>query len=198
LIRLAAFQNPEFYRAQAMRLPVSDKPRVIGCAENFPNHIALPRGCLDAAKELLRENGIRFDLRDERFDGQRLDLRFAGMLRPDQEEAMAQVVRHDTGVLCAPTAFGKTVTSAAVIARRGVNTLVLVHRTQLLKQWQERLQAFLGVGKDVIGTIGGGKAAASQGIRCGRECICLKRRPVTKILSPAAGWLAARQGRPGR
>ena len=144
-----------------MRLPVSDKPRVIGCAENFPNHIALPRGCLDAAKELLRENGIRFDLRDERFDGQRLDLRFAGMLRPDQEEAMAQVVRHDTGVLCAPTAFGKTVTSAAVIARRGVNTLVLVHRTELLKQWQQRLQAFLGVGKDVIGTIGGGKAEPS-------------------------------------
>jgi len=161
LIRLAAFQNPEFYRAQAMRLPVWDKPRVIGCAENFPNHIALPRGCLDAAKELLRENGIRFDLRDERFDGQRLDLRFAGMLRPDQEEAMAQVLRHDTGVLCAPTAFGKTVTSAAVIARRGVNTLVLVHRTELLKQWQERLRAFLGVGKDVIGTIGGGKAEPS-------------------------------------
>jgi superfamily II DNA or RNA helicase len=161
LIRLAAFQNREFYRAQAMRLSVWDKPRVIGCAENFPNHIALPRGCLDAAKELLRENGIRFDLRDERFDGQRLDLRFAGMLRPDQEEAMAQVLRHDTGVLCAPTAFGKTVTSAAVIARRGVNTLVLVHRTELLKQWQERLQAFLGVGKDVIGTIGGGKAEPS-------------------------------------
>jgi superfamily II DNA or RNA helicase len=161
LIRLAAFQNPEFYRAQAMRLPVWDKPRVIGCAENFPNHIALPRGCLDAAKELLRENGVRFDLRDERFDGQRLDVRFAGMLRPDQEEAMAQVLRHDIGVLCAPTAFGKTVTSAAVIARRGVNTLVLVHRTELLKQWQERLQAFLGVGKDVIGTIGGGKAAPS-------------------------------------
>jgi superfamily II DNA or RNA helicase len=161
LIRLAAFQNPEFYKAQAMRLPVWDKPRVIGCAENFPNHIALPRGCLDAAKELLRENGIRFDLRDERFDGQRLDVSFAGTLRPDQEEAMAQVLRHDTGVLCAPTAFGKTVTSAAVIARRGVNTLVLVHRTELLKQWQERLQAFLGVGQDVIGTIGGGKARPS-------------------------------------
>jgi superfamily II DNA or RNA helicase len=161
LIRLAAFQNPEFYRAQAMRLPVWDKPRVIGCAENFPNHIALPRGCLDAAKELLRENGIRFNLRDERYDGQRLDVRFAGMLRPDQEEAMAQVLRHDIGVLCAPTAFGKTVTSAALIARRGVNTLVLVHRTELLKQWQERLQAFLGVGEEVIGTIGGGKAKPS-------------------------------------
>jgi superfamily II DNA or RNA helicase len=65
---------------------------------------------------------------------------------------------HDVGVLCAPTAFGKTVTAAAMIARRGVNTLVLVHRTELLKQWQERLQAFLGVGKGMIGTIGGGKA----------------------------------------
>ena len=68
------------------------------------------------------------------------------------------MLRHDTGILCAPTAFGKTVTAAALIARRGVNTLVLVHRTELLKQWQERLQAFLGVGKGVIGTIGGGKA----------------------------------------
>ncbi|WP_342781754.1 DEAD/DEAH box helicase [Tepidimonas thermarum] len=67
----------------------------------------------------------------------------------------------DAGVLCAPTAFGKTVTAAAMIARRGVNTLVMVHRTELLKQWQERLQAFLGVGKGMVGTIGGGKAKPS-------------------------------------
>ena len=60
-------------------------------------------------------------------------------------------------MLCAPTAFGKTVTAAAIIARRGVNTLVLVHRTELLKQWQVRLAAFLDAGKDVIGVIGGGK-----------------------------------------
>ena len=158
LIRLAAFQNPEFYKAQAMRLPVWDEPRVIGCAENFPNHIALPRGCLDAAKELLRESGIRCELRDERFGGESLEVSFAGTLRPDQEVAVAAMLRHDTGILCAPTAFGKTVTAAALIARRGVNTLVLVHRTELLKQWQERLQVFLGVGKGAIGTIGGGKA----------------------------------------
>ncbi len=158
LIRLAAFQNPEFYKAQAMRLSVWDEPRVIGCAENFPNQIALPRGCLDAASELLRENGIRYELRDERFIGEPLEVRFAGTLRPDQEAAVAAMLRHDTGILCAPTAFGKTVTAAALIARRGVNTLVLVHRTELLKQWQERLQAFLDLGKGVIGTIGGGKA----------------------------------------
>jgi superfamily II DNA or RNA helicase len=158
LIRLAAFQNPEFYKAQAMRMSVWDKPRVIGNAENYPRHIALPRGCLDAVLELLRDNGIACDLRDERFSGEPMDVSFVGTLRLDQEAAVSGMLNHDTGVLCAPTAFGKTVTAAALIARRGVNTLVLVHRTELLKQWQERLQAFLGVGKGVVGSIGGGKA----------------------------------------
>ena len=158
LIRLAAFQNPEFYKAQAMRMSVWDKPRVIGNAENYPQHIALPRGCLDAVLVLLKDNGIRCDLRDERYGGEHIEASFVGRLRPDQEMAVAALLHHEAGVLCAPTAFGKTVTAAAIIARRGVNTLVLVHRTDLLKQWQERLQAFLGVGKGMIGTIGGGKA----------------------------------------
>ncbi len=161
LIRLAAFQNPEFYRAQAMRISVWDKPRVIGCAENYPQHIALPRGCLDAALTLLQENGIACDLRDERYGGESIEAIFVGTLRDDQEAAVAATLRHDIGVLSAPTAFGKTVTAAAVIARRGVNTLVLVHRTELSKQWQERLQAFLGVGTGGLGTIGGGKTKPS-------------------------------------
>jgi superfamily II DNA or RNA helicase len=137
---------------------VWDKPRVIGRAENYPQHIALPRGCLAAVTELLADNNIRIDLRDERIAGKAITVGFAGTLRFDQEAAVAAMLRSDTGVLCAPTAFGKTVTAAAMIARRGVNTLVLVHRTELLKQWQERLQAFLGVGKDVVGVIGGGKS----------------------------------------
>ena len=161
LIRLAAFQNPEFYKAQAMRLSVWDKPRVIGSAENFPQHIALPRGCLEAAVALLKEHAIRCDIFDERTVGESLVVSFVGILRLDQEATVAAMLRSDFGVLCAPTAFGKTVTAAALIAKRAVNTLVLVHRTELLKQWQERLRAFLGVGKGVIGTIGGGKAKPS-------------------------------------
>lgn len=134
LIRLAALQNPEFYKSQAMRMSVWDKPRVIGCAESYPQHIALPRGCQAAALSLLRENGITSDLRDERFGGQPLDVSFVGNLRIDQEAAIAAMLPHDASVLCAPTAFGKTVTAATLIARRGVNTLVLVHRTELLKR----------------------------------------------------------------
>jgi len=165
LIRLAAFQNPEFYKAQAMRMSVWDKPRIIGNAEHYPQHIALPRGCLDAALVLLKDNGIRCDLRDERFAGEPIKADFVGNLRPDQQLAVATMLKHDAGVLCAPTAFCKTVTAAAIIARRGVNTLVLVHRTDLLKQWQERLQTFLGLdnktAKGVVGTIGGGKVKPS-------------------------------------
>lgn len=110
------------------------------------------------ARRLGTANGIRCDLQDERYAGEPIDVSFVGTLRLDQEVAVSAMLHHDAGVLCAPTAFGKTVTAAAIIARRGVNTLVLVHRTELLKQWQERLRAFLGVGKGVIGTIGGGKA----------------------------------------
>ncbi|HFP5294986.1 DEAD/DEAH box helicase [Escherichia coli] len=156
LIRLAAFPNPEFYKAQAMRMSVWNKPRVTGCAENYPQHIALPRGCLDSALSFLRYNNIAAELIDKRFAGTECNAVFTGNLRAEQEEAVSALLRYDTGVLCAPTAFGKTVTAAAVIARRKVNTLILVHRTELLKQWQERLAVFLQVG-DSIGIIGGGK-----------------------------------------
>ncbi|MFF7707857.1 DEAD/DEAH box helicase family protein [Pseudomonas sp. NPDC007930] len=157
LIRLAAFQNPDFYKAQAMRLSVWNKPRVIGCAQNFPLHIALPRGCWDAVQRLLETHQITPSIQDERFSGSPLRVEFMGTLRADQEAAVNALYAHDNGILCAPTAFGKTVSAAALIARRGVNTLVLVHRTELLRQWQERLQAFLGAGKEVVGTLGGGK-----------------------------------------
>lgn len=157
LIRLAAFPNPAFYQAQAMRFSVWKIPRVIGCAENFSRHIGLPRGCLDAVRALLKDNGVRMEVRDERYLGTTIDISFTGMLRIDQEAAVAAMLHHDTGVLCAPTAFGKTVTAAAMIARRGVNTLILVHRTELLKQWQARLDAFLATTKGDIGVIGGGK-----------------------------------------
>jgi hypothetical protein len=161
LIRLAAFQNPEFYKAQAMRLPVWNKPRIIGCAENHPQHIGLPRGCLDAVLDLLQENDIRPELQDERLPGRKVTAKFTGTLRKDQKAAVREMLKHEVGVLCAPTAFGKTVTAAALIARRKVSTLVLVHRTELLRQWQERLTGFLEFPKGSLGVIGGGKKKPS-------------------------------------
>ncbi|MGE4344429.1 MAG: DEAD/DEAH box helicase family protein [Geoalkalibacter sp.] len=161
LIRLAAFQNPEFYKAQAMRLPVWNKPRIIGCAENYPQHIGLPRGCLDAVLDLLQKNDIRPEQQDERLAGRKVTAKFTGTLRKDQKAAVREMLKHEVGVLCAQTAFGKTVTAAALIARRKVSTLVLVHRTELLRQWQERLTGFLEFPKGNLGVIGGGKKKPS-------------------------------------
>ncbi len=161
LVRIAAFQNPEFYRAQAIRLPTFGKPRIISCAELHPRHVGLPRGCLDEAIELLRLNGATAQLKDERQSGQALDVQFQGTLHDVQATAVAAIEPHDYGVLAATTAFGKTVVGARMIAVRGVNTLVLVHRRQLVDQWRARLQSFLSVTDGDIGTIGGGKRKPS-------------------------------------
>jgi superfamily II DNA or RNA helicase len=158
LLRLAAFQNPEFYKAQAMRLWTYDKPRVIACGQDFAQHIAVPRGCLTETLALLEAHKIRPEIRDERFAGTPIEAEFRGQLRPFQEEAVAKIADHDDGVLSAPTAFGKTAVAAWLIAKRKVNTLVVVHRQQLLDQWQERLAMFLDLPAKSIGHIGGGKA----------------------------------------
>ncbi|MGQ0732250.1 MAG: TOTE conflict system archaeo-eukaryotic primase domain-containing protein [Acidobacteriota bacterium] len=157
LLRLAAFQNPEFYKAQAMRLSTYDKPRVIACAEDHPHHIGLPRGCLDEVRQTLNDLGVRETLRDERCAGRPLEVTFHGELRPEQKVAAHAMLPHDIGVLAATTAFGKTVIAAWLIAQRSVSTLVLVHRRQLLEQWIERLSAFLGMPPNSIGRIGGGR-----------------------------------------
>ena len=157
LLRLAAFQNPEFYRAQSMRLSTYDKPRVIACAEDHPHHIGLPRGCLDEVRQALTDLHVRMAIRDERYTGHTLELSFHGELRAEQKTAADEMLAHETGVLAATTAFGKTVVAAWLIAQRGVSTLVLVHRRQLLEQWIERLATFLNVPAKSIGRIGGGR-----------------------------------------
>jgi superfamily II DNA or RNA helicase len=157
ILRLAAFQNPEFYKAQAMRLSTYDKPRVIACGQEFDQHVGIPRGCLAETLALLDAHKIRPEICDERYPGAAIEAEFHGQLRPSQEEAVAKITAFDEGVLCAPTAFGKTAVAAWLIAKRGVNTLVVVHRQQLLDQWQERLAMFLDLPAKSIGHIGGGK-----------------------------------------
>ncbi len=164
LLRIAAFQNPEFYRAQAMRLSTHDKPRVIACGEDSSAHIALPRGCMDDLLSLFSELKIKPIIRDERIAGNPVNVLFGGVLRPDQEVAAAAMLAYDIGVLAATTAFGKTVVAASLIASRGINTLILVHRQQLLEQWIERLSSFLGLPAKSIGRLGGGHKKLTGGI----------------------------------
>ena len=156
LVRLAAFQNPEFYRAQAMKRSTFGIPRIVACAELLSHHVALPRGCRAAMEQLLDELGIACHVRDERNTGRPVEPAFLGQLIPEQKAAAEALLAHETGVLAAATGFGKTVVAASMIAARKVNTLILVHRNQLMDQWIARLAAFLDLPEGEIGRIGGG------------------------------------------
>ena len=155
--RLAVFQNPDFYKRQRLRLSTSLTPRMICCAEEFPHHLAIPRGCLEGLKELLENAGVQVDVADQRFRGTEIEVAFRGELSPAQETAVSELQRHDSGVLVAPSGSGKTVAGIHMIAARKTNTLVLVHRRPLMEQWRAQLSRFLGLDEEMIGQIGGGK-----------------------------------------
>ncbi len=159
LMRLAAFQNPEFYRAQSMRFQTFGKPRVVSCAQLHRRHVGLRRGCLDEAVELIRGEGAEVELNDLRVIGNPLAsrVRFQGTLAEPQVRAFEALLPHENGVRAATTAFGKTVVAAALIAKRGCNALVLIHRRELLAQWVERLRTFLEIDPKDIGVIGSGR-----------------------------------------
>ncbi len=155
--RLAAFENPEFYKRQRMRLSTAMTPRVIGCAEDLDLHISLPRGCLSALESVLRERRVAFDLDDQRHAGEAQEWSFHGELTPLQRKAADALRPHDNGVFVAPPGVGKTVVAAHLIAQRNTSTLVLVHRRPLLDQWVAQLSLFLGIETSAIGRFGSGR-----------------------------------------
>ncbi|MFZ3209330.1 MAG: DEAD/DEAH box helicase family protein [Geobacteraceae bacterium] len=156
--RLAAFQNPEFFKKQKMRLSTALTPRVIACFEDLPEHVALPRGCFDALLELLNEHDIRLSIVDKLQNGAPCTHTFHGVLTEVQKLAVNVLLKHDIGIFVAPPGSGKTVVGAYLAANRHCSTLVLVHRKPLLNQWVAQLSRFLDLPKKAIGTIGSGKS----------------------------------------
>jgi superfamily II DNA or RNA helicase len=159
--RLAAFQNPEFYRKQSLRLSTALTPRVVACAEDLLAHVALPRGCRPELEQILREHGSALLVDDQRCEGKPINVAFEGRLTAVQKKAARALRREDIGVLVAPPGVGKTVIGTYLIAARSRNTLVLVHRQPLLDQWIAQLSMFLGTAPKAIGQIGAGKHAAT-------------------------------------
>ena len=143
LKRTAAFKNPDFYRSQAMRLPIYNKPRIIDCSEETKKYLCLPRGCEEEVRIIFDCADVDYMIDDERTTEKEIKVSFNGTLRPQQQEAADALLSNDIGVLSATTAFGKTVTAAYLIAQRKINTLILVHSSALLEQWEKSLSEFL-------------------------------------------------------
>ena len=147
--RIAAFRNPEFYEKQGMRLSTYNIPRVISCSEMTDDYLALPRGCEDAVYDTLTQHGVKVMISDKTNHGHNINVTFRGELREEQQKAMEAFAGHNIGTLSATTAFGKTVFAIGMIARRKVNTLILVHNKALLEQWKERLEMFLNIDETI-------------------------------------------------
>ena len=145
LKRIAAFKNPEFYSKQALRLSTYSVPRIISCFDITDEYLAMPRGCEDAILSFLNDNNVKYTITDETSHGKKITVTFTGKEREEQTDAINALLTYSNGVLHATTAFGKTVTAAAIIARKKVNTLILVHSKALLTQWHERLTEFLDI-----------------------------------------------------
>jgi superfamily II DNA or RNA helicase len=180
LKRIASFKNPMFYRHQAMRLPTHNHPRVISCADETQDYLCLPRGCEADLVNELDKLGIAIEMIDKTYTGKPIKVEFKGHLRDEQTVALGHLLRHNTGILSGTTAFGKTIVAIKLIAEIKINTLILVDKVTLLKQWKEKLSEFLEVNesvreepiiaakkrgrkkiKHVIGQIGAGKDTSS-------------------------------------
>lgn len=170
--RLAAFKNPDFYKAQAIRMSTYNKPRIISLAQEDDKYIMLPRGCFEEFSYFAESHNCQIEICVKTIPGRKIDVDFNGKLHQDQQEAVISLTNSNNGVLAATTAFGKTVTAAAIISKLKVNTLILVHTQALLEQWKKSLTEFLSINEilleqpkkrgrkkqlSVIGQLGGNK-----------------------------------------
>ena len=140
---LAAFSNPAFYKNQAMGLSNFANSRYIYMGNDDGDYIKIPRGLLDNITEECDKANIKYKIKNNRCDGRKINVEFNGKLKESQVPAVEKLIKDETGILNAATAFGKTVVCCNVIARKGVNTLILLQSSSLIDQWESALNKFL-------------------------------------------------------
>ncbi|MFZ3492066.1 TOTE conflict system archaeo-eukaryotic primase domain-containing protein [Streptomyces sp. 5.8] len=154
----ASFHNPEFYRRQNQRYSTWDTPRLV-CSYDAtdPDWLKLPRGLRDEAAQLIAAAGGTLTVTSDLPDLAPVTARFTGELTAVQRQAVDAMRDHPAGVLVAPPGSGKTVMACALIAHHQTATAIIVNRSELLAQWQDRLAAFLDLGEGRVGSLGAGK-----------------------------------------
>ena len=149
LRRMATFSNKQYFQNQAMDMPNYDESRFIYLGSDEGKYIVLPRGLWEDILKKFDNAGIRYKIEDKRTQGRELNISFKGELRESQIPAAEAMLENETGILHAATAFGKTVVCCDMIARRGISTLILVDRADLMNQWIKRLDEFLDIDEEL-------------------------------------------------
>ena len=137
LRRTAVFLNPEYFKNLRMHLPLYNIPRFIDCSKENETYLLLPRGNLQTVIDKLAEAEAQYEISDARETGATIEIENEVSLYDEQKIALAEMLKSDTGILCAGTGFGKTVVASALIAERKINTLILVQSHALLEQWKK-------------------------------------------------------------
>ena len=151
--RTATFANPKFFELQRLRFSTWNTPRYICCAElsDDGNRIVLPRGLFSQCVQVSESTGAKVLISDHRPKYKRISVKFKGVLLSPQNAAIRDLAKSESGVLIAPPGAGKTVIGCALICKRKLPTLILVHRKQLADQWKQRLLQFTDLKKKQIG-----------------------------------------------
>ncbi len=151
------FANSEFFIKKKSGRNTFETTRYFKLVEETESEIFIPRGFIRKLLRFCKESQIEFEFVDERKLGPSISYAFNASLRNHQLRVIEAASKKDYGVIVAPPGSGKTVIGLKIITDKRQPALIIVHRKQLLEQWTERIEAFLGIPKRDIGVIGQGK-----------------------------------------
>ena len=155
--RELTFRNPAYDDAAKMGRYTGGIDTEIRCYREEVQALIAPRGFLRRLYRIAQAHIDPFSWTDKTRALPPVEFQFAGKLRPYQKRAVGDVLKSRSGVLQAATGSGKTVMALHILSERKQPALIVVHTSELCRQWVDRIHAFLGIPIDEIGIIGGGK-----------------------------------------
>lgn len=158
------FANSEFFIKKKSGRNTFETTRYFKLVEETESEIFIPRGFIGKLLRFCKESQIEFEFQDNRKLNPSIPFVFNASLRNHQLGVTEAVSKKDYGVIVAPPGSGKTVIGLKIIADKRQPAFIIVHRKQLLEQWTERIEAFLGIPKRDIGIIGQGKSKIGRQI----------------------------------
>ncbi|AJW62911.1 Type III restriction enzyme, res subunit [Elizabethkingia miricola] len=161
------FANSEFFIKRQSGKNTFGTERYFKLIEEVENKLIIPRGFIGKLLRFCKEQNLNFDFYDHRKPKEEIIFSFNAILKEHQNKAIDNIAKKDFGVIVAPPGSGKTIMGLKIIADKKQPTLIIVHRKQLLEQWQERVHAFIGIPKHEIGIIGQGKSKIGKHVTIG-------------------------------
>ncbi len=158
------FTSTEFIIKKKIGRTTFGTERYFKFVEETENEVVVPRGFTGKLLRFCRENKIEHDFVDERNKLKAIPFSFNAKLREHQQAVIETISKKDLGVIVAPPGSGKTIVALKIISEKQQPALIIVHRKQLVDQWTERIETFLGIPKNEIGKIGQGKSKVGNKI----------------------------------